>query len=74
VQLFPNPASGYVNVTLDTPGEIEAIVRDMSGKVVIAGNASGSITFDLTGVANGAYFVQIQTGDTITTKKLIVDR
>ncbi|XOV68627.1 MAG: T9SS type A sorting domain-containing protein [Fluviicola sp.] len=74
VQLFPNPASGYVHVTLDTPGEMEATMRDMSGKVIVAENGSGTITFDLTGVANGAYFVQIQSGGDIATKKLIVDR
>ena len=73
VQLMPNPASSYVDIVLDIPGNIDASILDMSGKVLEMEEGKGMVTFDISGLSNGTYFVRIESGASIVTKKLIAD-
>ena len=72
ISLYPNPASSTVTLT-GIEGEAMVTVVDMNGRQVYTGNtANGSLTIDVSGMAQGAYFVRI-TGERVNAiRKLIV--
>ena len=79
VELAPNPASEYVNVSMD--GEYEASeitfeLFDAAGRKVWSGifpyNASGRYRLDLPGRLSGVYFMQIVFADQIRSEKLLI--
>lgn len=73
VQLLPNPASDYVDVAVDVPGAIVVSLSDMRGKIIASEKGESMVTLNLSSLANGAYFVHIQSGNSIVTEKLLVD-
>ena len=61
LKLFPNPTSGILNIELlqDLPAVIS--LSDAYGKLVYRGDLENSSnTLDLSGLANGLYFVKVQ--------------
>ncbi|MBP5546911.1 MAG: fibronectin type III domain-containing protein [Bacteroidales bacterium] len=72
ISLYPNPASSTVTLT-GIDGEATVTVVDMNGKVISEFRIQNSeFTFDVSGMAQGAYFVRI-TGERINAiRKLIV--
>lgn len=81
VNVFPNPASGYVNVTLNL-GQSENIqveVLTLSGSVVHnvfngeVTSGMNTLGFDATGWASGVYMVRIQGEKHMEVKKLIIE-
>ncbi|MCR9174086.1 MAG: T9SS type A sorting domain-containing protein [bacterium] len=73
VTMMPNPASDYVDIILDEFGRFSVTVLDMNGKAIKMSEGEGVVTLHLSDLANGAYFVQVQSGSSVTTKKLILD-
>jgi hypothetical protein len=79
VNLFPNPTNGtaFANVQLDKSENVSIRIMDVSGKVVAErsyGEMTGTnlLPIETTSYAKGIYFVQVTTGTTVTTTKLIV--
>jgi hypothetical protein len=79
VNLFPNPTDGdaQLKVNLDTPQNVTVTITDMTGKVVATrnyGELNGNLILpvETSGFASGMYMVEVRTGDTATTTKLIV--
>jgi len=72
ISLYPNPASSTVTLA-GIEGQATVTVVDMNGRQVYTGNtANGSLTIDVNGMAQGAYFVRI-TGERVNAiRKLIV--
>ena len=75
ISLYPNPASSTVTLT-GIEGDATVTVVDMNGREVytqaIKQSSNQTITIDVTGYAQGAYFVRI-TGDRVNAiRKLIV--
>lgn len=74
VELYPNPASGRVEVTSSLPmTRIEA--TDAQGRKVSefrTPNSEFKVTLDVTPWPAGAYFLRILTPTGVTTKKLLV--
>ena len=71
VSLFPNPASSSVTIS-GIEGEATVMVVDMNGRTVFTAKANESLTIDLAGFAQGAYFVRIIGEQTTAIRKLIV--
>ncbi|HET6399984.1 MAG TPA: T9SS type A sorting domain-containing protein [Candidatus Kapabacteria bacterium] len=80
--LSPNPSAGRVEAvfTLTESGQIKWTVVDVTGRTVLSPNttefpagASGYI-LDCTRLPTGTYFVQLQAGDAIETRRLIIER
>lgn len=70
-QIFPNPASGMVTVTLP---EKESTIRlfDISGNLLLEEKVNGNqATFDLSVFASGLYFIRIETKSGVQTQKLV---
>ncbi len=80
VTAFPNPTSSYITLKLDNVQEVGALVqiRDALGRMVEDQqlDASGDIqtTLNLSGYAEGLYFVRVRTNEDFKTLSFIVAR
>jgi hypothetical protein len=79
VNLFPNPTDGdsQLKVNLDSPQTVVVTITDMTGKVIATrnyGELSGDLILpvETAGFASGIYMIEVRTGETATTTKLIV--
>jgi hypothetical protein len=79
--LYPNPATDRLNVEVPMSEEAEVMVNiiDPSGKSLISttralGKTDNRIEFDLSNLATGMYFVQVRNGETVKTRKLVVQK
>lgn len=79
INLFPNPASDmtYASIDLKQSEEVSMTITDVTGKVVAQRNygelnGANMLPINTTEFAKGIYMVEIRTGSTVTTTKLIV--
>lgn len=71
VSVSPNPASSSVTIS-GIEDEASVMVVDMNGRTVFTAKANESLTIDLAGFAQGAYFVRICGEQTMAIRKLLV--
>lgn len=69
--LYPNPATGVVNIETPAQGEKQVVVYDMLGKVVLDRVVAGK-QLDISSLKTGVYMVSISQKGTKVTKKLVV--
>ena len=76
---YPNPTGGTTTIGYNLPesGNAKLVLRDVLGNEVQVQNAEGqqgynTWTIDVSTLADGVYFYEIQFGDQIITKKLVV--
>ncbi|MGB3078259.1 MAG: T9SS type A sorting domain-containing protein [Saprospiraceae bacterium] len=77
VQIFPNPAVNHLNIDLGSHNQkVQITILDITGKVIYTTRAADTqeIEVDTKDFAEGIYVVQIQSGDFIGTKKLVVEK
>ena len=76
-ELFPNPAHGIVNITLNSTGKEEFIIYNSLGevcKVVSTDNTmNDSRTINIEGLTSGIYYVKLKNSKKETAKKLIIE-
>ncbi len=81
VKVYPNPSDGRFQLTFEYSGieKINAKVYDITGKLVknitedlVIVEKSVSATIDLDSPSSGIYFIRIEWGKTLLTKKIIV--
>ena len=78
VKVYPNPSNGKFNISMDLESAGVALgVFDVTGKLIHSfkdSNASGTFTHELNlgKTPAGVYILQVQTGNQIISKKLIV--
>jgi len=79
MSVYPNPSNGLVNMRLAgvQKEDVKIIVLDMMGKEIlvktIKANDLQVQELDLTKQAKGVYFLRVQTGDQVYSKKLQVN-
>lgn len=76
---YPNPTGTTTTIGYNLPenGEVTLVIRDVLGNEVQTSQSNqsqgyNSWTVDVSGLANGVYFYEIQFGDQILTKRLVV--
>lgn len=77
INLFPNPASNGFTIDLGSNHEeVKVTVADMNGKVVYTTMATDTQNMGVNtdDFAEGIYVVQIQAGEFLGTKKLVVEK
>ncbi|MBL8003016.1 MAG: T9SS type A sorting domain-containing protein [Flavobacteriales bacterium] len=81
LNIYPNPTNGVLNVTFKQQGNEATFVRvfDLLGKEVVAsqrvvGTGEQSQTVDLSGLQNGMYYLQLQSGSQKVTRKVTLTR
>ncbi len=75
INLFPNPADDHLTIDLGTNyGDTQVTIADISGKVVYTTLATDTqrVEVNTKDFAEGIYVVQIQAGEFIGTKKIVV--
>ena len=70
VSVYPNPASGVLNVVTDANNYEYQIINSV-GQVVLSGNASGKTTVNVDGL-NGVYFLRIVADGDVVVRKVTV--
>ena len=71
VSLFPNPATSTVSIRANGMEQVTLI--DLNGSIVMTQRVSDeTVTFDVSNLAKGAYFVRITGGNGTAVRKLIV--
>jgi Zn-dependent metalloprotease len=76
INLYPNPANGSFSIKLDNSGnkKVEVSLYNTFGsKVKMFTNITGTGTYDVSDIASGIYFVNIQIGTTTINKKLVIE-
>ncbi len=77
MNLFPNPASTELNVQIDLAqaADVTYIMTDVTGRVVRLVNNKNvqteAVTFQISDLAAGVYFVTVKTGKTATTQRFV---
>ncbi len=75
--IFPNPSAGTVQIVLPETGRKQVLVQvyDLTGKKVlernIASESGGIYTLDINSLRSGVYVMQITSGGTLRTEKLL---
>jgi len=79
--IFPNPAFSLVTVEvpMENEADVQVSVMDPAGKIALQQHARMSkgdnqMNFDVNSLPNGVYFVQVRNGETVKTRKLVVQR
>lgn len=76
INLYPNPASNFVNITFENASEeVSVVIYDQLGRVVLSkefASVSSEKRISLEGISAGNYYVQITSEENKTTKKLLV--
>jgi len=72
VKVFPNPASGIVNIELKNGKDKSIAVLDITGRVVLANSdKNDSVKLDISTLSNGIYYVRIQSQNATDIIKLV---
>jgi hypothetical protein len=78
--VYPNPASGSATLKIDLKdnSKVELSVMNIVGQVVKSNNTQAqigenTIQIDLSGLTTGIYLVNVKVGNSVSTKKLIVE-
>ncbi|MCK5921457.1 MAG: T9SS type A sorting domain-containing protein [Methylococcales bacterium] len=80
--LYPNPAASKINLAyrMDSPGEVEIELLDISGKVVNRA-AKGQrpagehlFSFDVSGLAEGLYLCKLSLEGGVWTRRFVITR
>lgn len=80
LNIFPNPASGQVQVVFDLPDNRDVLIQvvDMTGKQVYTqtiegvGNGHQTVTLDAVNWNKGSYILKLQSGENSASSKLLI--
>lgn len=74
--IYPNPTNGNINIVLNNNSDFYCVeIVSLHGQLVerrVVSNTNTMLTFDLSNVETGMYFVRIKNNNSITTHKIIV--
>lgn len=74
VKLYPNPNKGQFQIQLaSSETTADVVVFDLTGKKVYGKKVADNETIDLGNVQKGMYLVSITSGNSVSTKKVIVE-
>lgn len=78
VNIFPNPASDYINVelSLNNPQTISTFLTDVTGKILVRKSydnfVQGTVRFEVSQYPAGTYFVRLDSEQGVKVKKIVV--
>ncbi len=74
ISIFPNPTSGLLNINAVEVNSSVDVYNVIGEKVYSNTLVKGNNVVDLSGLANGAYFVKLNSNGSITTKKVVLTK
>lgn len=72
VKVYPNPSTGFINVTNDSNVENTIVVTDLAGKVITTKVTSVATTLDLSAVGTGVYLVEVSNQNGKKVERVVV--
>ena len=72
VEVYPNPASDYVQIRYAEAQPATLVLVDMQGRMLKQLRISGDFRMDVSGLAAGMYIVRLQNGDASAIRKIQV--
>ena len=72
VNVFPNPAVDFVNISMEENESATLILTDMQGKIVKRGTITGEGTIPVRDLAAGLYLLRLQNDKGIAVRKIQV--
>lgn len=76
VNVYPNPATSVFNISSDIAGEMNAVMYDLNGRMIMERNSSNGeeLSFNVSSLPNGIYVLKVadNSGKLISTNKVIV--
>lgn len=79
--MFPNPAKDQltVEVPMENDGDVQIAIMDASGRITVQehftlGKGNNQANFDLSRLNAGMYLVQVRNGESVHTRKLVVQQ
>jgi hypothetical protein len=81
MNIFPNPAKNYTNIAIssDKTEKVTLTIVDLLGKEItkqekVISSGVNTETINLSGYQNGIYFLNLQIGNKVTTRKLVITK
>ncbi len=71
--IYPNPASGIINISNSKNASYTLVVSDLQGKIYIEEVSENAKHIDVTKLMTGMYFVTLINASTSITKKIIIN-
>jgi hypothetical protein len=71
LSVYPNPASAFVQIEINSNEEFNVELFDMSGRQLYKTQMNGDTSIDLNAYATGIYFIKIGHGANSITKKIV---
>ncbi len=75
LSIYPNPASGVVNIKLGVAGSVSVSIVDLQGKLILAEQKTminGETALDVSGIQTGMYILRVSSKDSNFVSKLII--
>jgi hypothetical protein len=69
--IFPNPASGQINIRFQNKEEYQVIILNHLGNKVFEQTKTGNSTVDIKNLSSGNYIVMITTANETWQEKLV---
>ncbi|MDA3868039.1 MAG: T9SS type A sorting domain-containing protein [Salinivirgaceae bacterium] len=69
--IYPNPTSGNLNIKVQ--GSYDVTVVNAIGRVIATEQIDGNSVIDLSNNVSGVYFIRLQSGDKVSTKRIILE-
>jgi len=73
IKIYPNPASGYINIEAVDLIINQVQIYDINGKLVSEIKTDNSPKIDVTNLSSGIYFLRIETDEGSFSKKVIIN-
>jgi hypothetical protein len=67
--IYPNPAHDVINISLNTKGNVTAVVADLLGRTLIA--KANQTIIDVSALKQGIYIVKVEIGDVVFVRKFL---
>jgi hypothetical protein len=72
LSVYPNPAGNTLNIALSNGIHKSVQVMDLSGRVVVSDSSNeDKLTINLSTLANGIYYVKVQSGEGVNVVKIV---
>ena len=72
IQIYPNPASNFVNISTTNSETSELVIKDMAGKVIYTDNFNLKINVNTENFAKGTYLIDVKNTQGIFSKKITI--
>ena len=72
IQIYPNPATNFINITSSSNENSKLVIKDMSGKIIYTDNFNSKINVNIENYSKGIYLIDVINTKEIFSKKITI--